>query len=99
VPAGTLVGPEEMTGDEMMAAIDADGVGGAVLVSPFSMYRYDASYVLQVEAKRLNRFWLVKPVDPNDPAVADITMRARLEPPWIEPERFGSGCQARGEML
>jgi len=70
--AGTLVGPEEMTGDQMVAAMDAVGVDGAVLVSPFSMYRYDASYVLEVQAKHPDRFCLVKPVDPNDPAVADI---------------------------
>jgi L-fuconolactonase len=70
--AGTLVGPAEMTGDEMVAAMDAVGADGAVLVSPFSMYRYDASYVLEVVAKHPDRFCLVKPVDPNDPAVADI---------------------------
>jgi L-fuconolactonase len=70
--AGTLVGPEEMTGDQMVAAMDAVGVDGAVLVSPFSMYRYDPSYVLEVEAKHPDRFCLVKPVDPNEPAVADI---------------------------
>src|SRR5437868_6540661 len=70
--AGTLVGPAEMTGDQMVAAMDAVGVDGAVLVSPFTMYRYDAGYVLEVEAKHPDRFCLVKPVDPNDPAVADI---------------------------
>src|SRR5258705_5208053 len=70
--AGTLVGPAEMTGDQMVAAMEAVGVEGAVLVSPFSMYRYDASYVLEVQAKHPDRFCLVKPVDPNDPAVADI---------------------------
>ena len=70
--AGTLVGPAEMTGDQMVVAMDAVGVEGAVLVSPFSMYRYDASYALEVGAKHPNRFCLVKPVDPNDPAVADI---------------------------
>ena len=69
--AGTLVGPEEMTGDQMVAAMDAVGVDGAVLVSPFSMYRFDPSYVLEVESKHPDRFCLVKPVDPNDPAVAD----------------------------
>jgi hypothetical protein len=41
---GTLHGPAEVTGDQMAAAMDAVGVDGAVLVSPFSMYRYDASY-------------------------------------------------------
>ena len=49
--AGTLVGPAEMTGDQMVVAMDAVGVDGAVLVSPFSMYRYDPSYVLEVVAK------------------------------------------------
>jgi L-fuconolactonase len=61
-----------MTGDQMVAAMDAVGVDEAVLVSPFSMYRYDPSYVLEVQAKHPDRFCLVKPVDPNDPAVADI---------------------------
>ena len=70
--AGTLVGPSEITGDQMVVAMDAVGVDGAVLVSPFSMYRYDASYVLEVQAKHPDRFGLVKPVDPGDPAVADI---------------------------
>src|ERR1700730_5372158 len=71
IRAGTLVGPQEMTGDQMVAAMDAVGVDGAVLVSPYSMYRYDPSYVLEVVAKHRDRFCLVKPVDPNDPAVAD----------------------------
>ena len=69
--AGTLTGPAEVTGDEMVAAMDAVGVDGAVLVSPFSMYRYDASYVLSVRAAHPGRFGLVKPVDPGDPAVAE----------------------------
>jgi L-fuconolactonase len=68
---GTLVGPAEVTGDQMVAAMDAVGVDGAVLVSPFSMYGYDASYALDVYAAHPGRFGLVKPVDPNDPGVAD----------------------------
>lgn len=68
---GTLTGPDEMTGDGMVAAMDAVGVDGAILVSPYSMYRYDASYALAVYAAHPNRFRLVKPVDPNDPAVAE----------------------------
>jgi predicted TIM-barrel fold metal-dependent hydrolase len=35
------------------------------------MYRYDASYALEVYAKHPARFGLVKPVDPADPAVAE----------------------------
>jgi predicted TIM-barrel fold metal-dependent hydrolase len=69
--AGTLHGPAEVTGDQMVAAMDAVGVDGAVLVSPFSMYRYDASYAQEVYARHPGRFRLVKPVDPGDPAVAE----------------------------
>jgi predicted TIM-barrel fold metal-dependent hydrolase len=68
---GTLYGPAEVTGDQMVAAMDAAGVDGAILVSPFSMYRYDASYALQVYARHPRRFRLVKPVDPTDPAVVE----------------------------
>ena len=46
--AGHLHGPAEVTGDDMVAAMDAVGVDGALLVSPYTMYRYDASYALQV---------------------------------------------------
>ena len=69
--AGVLHGPAEVTGDQMVAAMDAVGVDGAVLVSPFAMYRYDASYALEVYAAHPTRFRLVKPVDTTDPAVAD----------------------------
>src|SRR5947207_4930209 len=68
---GPLHGPAEVTGNQMVAAMDAVGVDGAVLVSPFSMYRYDASYALEVFAAHPTRFRLVKPVDPTDPAVVD----------------------------
>jgi len=68
--AGVLHGPSEITGDQLVAAMDAVGVDGAILVSPYSMYRYDASYALEVHARHPGRFGLVKPVDPSDPAVA-----------------------------
>ena len=69
--AGTLAGPPEVTGSDMVAAMDAVGVDGAVLVSPYTMYRYDESYALQVYAEHPGRFCLVKPVDPEDPGVAE----------------------------
>ena len=69
--AGFLHGPPEVTGDDMVAAMDAVGVDGALLVSPFAMYRYDGSYALEVYAAHPNRFGLIKPVDPSDPAVAE----------------------------
>jgi len=70
--AGHLAGPPEVTGDQMVAAMDAVGVDGAILVSPFSLYRYDASYALEVYAAHPDRFGLVKPVDPTDPGVAEM---------------------------
>jgi predicted TIM-barrel fold metal-dependent hydrolase len=69
--AGVLQGPAEVTGDQMAAAMDAVGVDGAILVSPFSMYRYDASYAIAVHAAHPRRFRLVKPVDSTDPRAAD----------------------------
>src|SRR6478752_657167 len=68
---GVLRGPPEVTGDDMVAAMDAVGVDGALLVSPFSMYRYDASYAIDVHAAHPGRFGLIKPVDPTDPGVAE----------------------------
>jgi hypothetical protein len=42
--AGVLTGPAEVTGNDMVAAMDAVGVDGAVLVSPFTMTAYEAGY-------------------------------------------------------
>src|ERR1700739_1203164 len=69
--AAVLYGPPEVTGDDMVAAMDAVGVDGALLVSPFTMYRYDASYAIAVHAAHPDRFRLIKPVDPTDPGVAE----------------------------
>jgi predicted TIM-barrel fold metal-dependent hydrolase len=69
--ADILHGPPEVTGDDMVAAMDAVGVDGALLVSPFTMYRYDASYAIEVHAAHSGRFGLIKPVDPADPGVAE----------------------------
>src|SRR5262249_46036421 len=64
--------PAHVTGDEMVAAMDKVGVDGAIYISPFSMYQYDASYAVEVRRAHPDRFALVKPVDPDDPAVADV---------------------------
>jgi L-fuconolactonase len=69
--AAVLHGPPQVTGNDMVAAMDAVGVDGALLISPFTMYRYDASYALEVHAAHPGRFGLIKPVDPTDPAVAE----------------------------
>ena len=36
------------------------------------MYRYDASYAIEVRNAHPGRFGIVKPVDPSDPAVAEV---------------------------
>lgn len=69
--AGHLAGPSEVTGDDMVAAMDAVGVDGAILISPWSLYRYDASYVCAVYEKHPTRFGLVKPFDHTAPDVED----------------------------
>ena len=64
--------PDHVTGDEMVAAMDEVGVDGAIFISAFSMYRYDASYAVEVQRAHPGRLAIVKPVDPDDPAVADV---------------------------
>ena len=63
--------PPHVTGDEMVAAMDNVGVDGAILISPFSMYQYGGRYAVEVHRAYPGRFALVKPVDPDDPAVAE----------------------------
>jgi len=78
--AAVLHGPPEVTGDQMVAAMDAVGVHGALLVSPFTMYRYDASYAIDVRTKHPDRFALIKPVDPSDPGVAETVAQWKATP-------------------
>jgi L-fuconolactonase len=69
--AAVLVGPPQVTGDDMVKAMDAVGVDCALLISVFTMYRYDASYAIEVRNKYPERFALIKPVNPSDPAVVE----------------------------
>ena len=52
--------------------MDKVGVDGAIFISAFSMYQYDASYAVEVQRAHPGRFAIVKPVNPDDPAVADV---------------------------
>ena len=67
--AAVLHGPAAVTGEDMIAAMDAVGVDAALLVSVFTMYRFDSSYAEQVYRAHPTRFRLIKPVDPTDPGV------------------------------
>jgi len=64
--------PDHVTGDEMVAAMDKVGVDGAIFISAFSLYLYDASYAMDVQRAHPDRLAIVKPVNPDDPAVADV---------------------------
>ena len=64
--------PPHVTGDEMVAAMDKVGVDGAIFISAFSLYQYDASYAVEVQKAHPGRMAIVKPVNPDDPAVADV---------------------------
>jgi predicted TIM-barrel fold metal-dependent hydrolase len=72
--------PDHVTGDEMAAAMDAVGVDGAIFISSFSMYQYDSSYAIEVQQAHPSRFGLVKPVNPGDPAVADVIAEWKKTP-------------------
>ncbi len=69
--AAVLTGPPSANGEEMVAAMDAVSVDGAILVSAYTMYRYDPSFALEVGAAHPGRFGLVSPFDTADPAISD----------------------------
>ena len=75
-----LAGPPEVTGEQMVAAMDANGVDGAILISAFTMYRYDASYAVSVRNRFPGRFGLIKPVDPANPSVAEVIAEWKRTP-------------------
>jgi len=72
--------PDHVTGDEMVVAMDKVGVDGAIFVSPFTMYQYDAGYAVEVQRAHPGRFALVKPVDPENPAVAEVIAEWKKTP-------------------
>jgi predicted TIM-barrel fold metal-dependent hydrolase len=49
-----------------MAAVRVDG---ALLISPFSLYAYDASYALEVYAQHPTKFGLIRPFDPDSETI------------------------------
>src|ERR1700751_148064 len=64
--------PPHVTGEEMVAAMDKVGVDGAIFLSSFSLYRFDASYAVEVQRKHANRLAIVKPLNADDPAVEEV---------------------------
>jgi L-fuconolactonase len=72
--------PASATGDEIVAAMDKLDIDGAIFISSYSMYHYDASYALEVQQAHPGRFALVKPVDSKDPDVADVIAEWKKTP-------------------
>lgn len=75
-----LHGPPEVTGDDMIKAMDAVGVDGALLVSVYTMYRFDESYAVAVQRAYPGRFGVIKPVDANDPKVGETIDQWKKNP-------------------
>ena len=93
--------PDHVTGDEMVTVMDKVGVDGAIFISPFAMYRFDASYAVEVQKAHPNRFALVKPVDADDPAVADVVADWKQTPGTVGirimlPKESGRAANDRG---
>src|SRR5258706_15533027 len=72
--------PSHVTGDEMVAAMDKVGVDGAIFISAFSLYQYDASYAVEVQRRHPGRFAIIKPVNPADPAVGEVIAEWKKQP-------------------
>jgi predicted TIM-barrel fold metal-dependent hydrolase len=72
--------PPHVTGDEMIAAMDKVGVDGAIFISAFSLYQYDASYAVEVQKAHPDRIAIIKPVDPDDEGVADVIAEWKKQP-------------------
>ena len=82
-----LAGPPEVTAEDMIKAMDAVGVDGALLVSVYTMYRWDESYAVGVQKAHPGRFGVIKPVNANDPKVED-TIAA-----WAAMDRVASAAK------
>src|ERR1051325_9361147 len=84
--------PPHVTGDEMVAAMDKVGVDGAIFISAFSLYQYDASYAVEVQRKHPGRFAIIKPVNPADPAVGEVIAEWRKLPGTTSRSMCSSGA-------
>ena len=65
-----LTGPDEVSGDDLVREMDVNGVDGAILISPYTIYGYDPGYVRSVYDQYPDRFGLVRPFDPRSQTVA-----------------------------
>jgi predicted TIM-barrel fold metal-dependent hydrolase len=64
----------------MVTAMEAAGVDGAILVSPYSIYRYDDRYARAVHAHYPGKFRMVKPINPKSSTI-EATVEAWASTP------------------
>jgi predicted TIM-barrel fold metal-dependent hydrolase len=67
---GDLPGPRSVTGDELVHAMQEVGVDRALLITPWSLYGSDNSYIVEVWNDHPDRFGLVAPIDPHEHGAA-----------------------------
>lgn len=79
-PARLGPGLGEAPGQLVVDRMEAAGIDGAILVSPFWRYRYDDRYAAAVLARWPGRFALVSPVDAGRPDIADFVAAWREQP-------------------
>ncbi len=73
-------GRAQVSAAEMVMAMDAVGVDGAIAVSPRGMYAFDPSYAIEVQKAYPDRFAIVRPVDPDNPAVGETIAEWKRTP-------------------
>jgi L-fuconolactonase len=70
--AREIAGPSEVTGEDMINAMDLVGVDGALIVSTYTTYKFDTSYAVEVRTAHPDRFAMISPVDPGRDDIADV---------------------------
>jgi L-fuconolactonase len=68
---GSLPGPREVTGRDLVAAMTNVGVDKALLVSAWSLYGSDTSYMVEVQQAYPHHFAMIAPIDPYDDGAVD----------------------------
>jgi predicted TIM-barrel fold metal-dependent hydrolase len=81
----------------MVAAMEAVGVDGALLISPFRMYEYDASYAVSVYNQHPSRFGLIKPFNPRSETVEDDVAEWAATPGVVGARIMLSGQEFQGD--
>jgi len=80
--AGAGHGPSEALGADAVRTMDRASVDAAVIVSPWSIYRFDPAYSLRIAAEHPGRFGVVCPIDTAQPHAAKEFVRRWNDTPY-----------------